>query len=66
MNRAIASMKARVESGVRASKVRESQIRAEVITAGRNNEALEQVAMRLSIEDDVSNLSWTIVESALE
>jgi putative Mg2+ transporter-C (MgtC) family protein len=56
MNRAVASMKARVES----------KVRAEVITAGRNNEALEQVAMRLSIEDDVSNLSWTIVESALE
>lgn len=44
----------------------ETQIRAEVMTAGRNNEALEQVVMRLSIEDDVSNLSWTIVESAME
>ena len=29
-------------------------------------EALEQVAMRLSIEDDVSNLSWSIVQSAME
>lgn len=44
----------------------QTQISAEVMTAGRNNEALEQVVMRLSIEDDVSNLSWTIVETALE
>jgi putative Mg2+ transporter-C (MgtC) family protein len=44
----------------------ETRIRAEVLAAGRNNEALEQVVMRLSIEDDVSNLSWSIVESAME
>ena len=44
----------------------ETEIRAEVITAGRNNEVLEQIVMRHSIECDVSNLSWTIVESALE
>jgi putative Mg2+ transporter-C (MgtC) family protein len=44
----------------------QSRIRAEMMTAGRNNEALEQVVMRLSIEDDVSNLSWTVVESAME
>jgi putative Mg2+ transporter-C (MgtC) family protein len=44
----------------------QTQIRAEVRTAGRNNEALEQVVMRLSIEDDVSNLSWAIVESEME
>jgi putative Mg2+ transporter-C (MgtC) family protein len=37
-----------------------------LITAGRNNEALEQVVMRLSIEDDVSNLSWTVVQTAME
>jgi putative Mg2+ transporter-C (MgtC) family protein len=43
----------------------ETRIRAEVL-AGRNNEALEQVVMRLSIADDVSNLSWSIVESAME
>ena len=40
-------------------------IRAEM-TAGRNNEAIEQVVMRLSIEDDVSTLSWSIAESAME
>ena len=36
------------------------------MTAGRNNEALEQVVMRLSIEDAVSNLSWSVIESAIE
>jgi putative Mg2+ transporter-C (MgtC) family protein len=41
-------------------------IRAEMTTAGRNNEAIEQVVMRLSIEDDVSTLSWSILESAME
>lgn len=44
----------------------ETHIRAEVITAGRNNEALEQVVVRISIEEDVSNLSWAIVQSAME
>jgi putative Mg2+ transporter-C (MgtC) family protein len=44
----------------------ETHIRAEVLAAGRNNEALERVVMRLSIEDDVSNLSWSVVESAME
>jgi putative Mg2+ transporter-C (MgtC) family protein len=41
-------------------------MKAEMTTAGRNNEALEQVVMRLSIEDDVSNLSWSVVEAAME
>jgi putative Mg2+ transporter-C (MgtC) family protein len=44
----------------------QTHIRAEMTTAGRNNEALEQVVMRLSIEDDVSNLSWFIVQSEME
>ena len=43
-----------------------THIRAELITAGRNNEAVEQVVMRLSMEDEVSTLSWSIVESAME
>jgi putative Mg2+ transporter-C (MgtC) family protein len=47
-------------------KLEQTHIRAELITAGRNNEALEQVVMRLSIEDDVSNLSWTAVQTAIE
>ncbi len=44
----------------------ETHIRAEMTTAGRNNEAMEQVVVRLSIEEDVSNLSWAIVQSAME
>jgi len=44
----------------------QTHIRAEITTAGRNNEAIEQVVMRLSIEDDVSTLSWSIIESAME
>jgi putative Mg2+ transporter-C (MgtC) family protein len=47
-------------------KLEQTHIRAELIMAGRNNEALEQVVMRLSIEDDVSNLSWTAVQAAIE
>jgi putative Mg2+ transporter-C (MgtC) family protein len=44
----------------------QAHIRAEITTAGRNNEAIEQVVMRLSIENDVSTLSWSIIESAME
>ena len=44
----------------------QTHIRAELTTAGRNNEAVEQVVMRLSTEDDVSTLSWSIVESTME
>lgn len=44
----------------------QTHIRAEMTTAGRNNEALEQVVMRLSIEDDVSNLSWSVVQTEME
>jgi MgtC family len=43
-----------------------THIRAEVTTAGRNNEAVEQVVMRLLFEDDVSTLSWSIIESTME
>jgi putative Mg2+ transporter-C (MgtC) family protein len=44
----------------------ESNIRAEMTTVGRNNEAIEQVVMRLPIEDDISTLSWSVVETAME
>jgi putative Mg2+ transporter-C (MgtC) family protein len=44
----------------------QAHIRAEMTTAGRNNEAIEQAVMRLSIEDDVSTLSWSIAEPAME
>lgn len=43
-----------------------THIRAQVTTAGRNNEAMEQFVMRLSIEDEISALSWSVVESAME
>lgn len=52
--------------GEQDEEIDETHIRAEVLTAGRNNEALEQVVMRLSMEDDVSNLSWSIAESAMD
>jgi putative Mg2+ transporter-C (MgtC) family protein len=42
------------------------QISARMTTAGRNNEAIEQVVMRLSMEDEVSTISWSIVESDME
>ena len=44
----------------------QANIRAGMTTAGRNNEAIEQVVMRLSIEDDVSTLSWSIVGQQIE
>ena len=44
----------------------QTHVRAEIVTGGRNNEALEQVVMRLSVEDDVANLSWSIVDAAME
>ncbi len=44
----------------------ETHLRAELTTAGRNNEAVEEVVMRLSMEDEVSTLSWSIVESTME
>ena len=44
----------------------ETRLRAEVTTAGRNNEAIEQVIMRLSMEDYITNLSWSIVATTME
>jgi putative Mg2+ transporter-C (MgtC) family protein len=44
----------------------QAQITAGMRTVGRNNEAIEQVVMRLSIEEEVSNISWSIVEAAME
>jgi hypothetical protein len=43
----------------------ETHIHAEVMTAGRNCEALEPEVVRLSLEDEVSSLSWVVVESTL-
>ena len=44
----------------------QAQITAGMRTVGRNNEAIERVVMRLSIEEEVSNISWSIVEAAME
>jgi len=44
----------------------QTHLRAELATAGRNSEAVEQVVMRLSMEDEVTSLSWSIVESTME
>jgi putative Mg2+ transporter-C (MgtC) family protein len=44
----------------------QTNLTAELTTPGRNNEALEQVVIRLSLEDDVSMVSWSIVESTME
>jgi putative Mg2+ transporter-C (MgtC) family protein len=44
----------------------QTHLRAELTAAGRNNEAVEQVVMRLSMEDDVTALSWSIVATTME
>jgi len=44
----------------------QTHLRAEVVTAGRNNEAMEQVVIRLSMEEEITTLSWAIVDSAME
>lgn len=36
------------------------RLRAELLTAGRKNEDVEQIAIRLSIEPSVTSLSWSI------
>jgi len=38
-----------------------AHIRAEVITPGRNNEAVEQVVVRLSVENATITASWAIL-----
>jgi putative Mg2+ transporter-C (MgtC) family protein len=43
-----------------------TRIRAEVTTPGRNNELIEQIVMRLSIEDAVVTLSWSVAQSTME
>jgi len=45
---------------------KQTAVRAELATIGRNNEALEQIVMRLSIEDAVATLSWSIAQATIE
>jgi putative Mg2+ transporter-C (MgtC) family protein len=44
----------------------EDHIRAQIHTEGRNNDAIEQVVLRLSVEDDVYNVGWAIAELKME
>jgi putative Mg2+ transporter-C (MgtC) family protein len=43
-----------------------TNLRGEITTAGRNNEALEQVVVRMSMEEDVSVWNWSVVGSTIE
>ncbi len=43
-----------------------TRLRAEVATRGRQNEIVEQIALRLSIESGVTSLSWSVVPTAME
>ena len=43
-----------------------TRLRAEVGTNGRQNEKVEEIAVRLSIEPGVTSLSWSIVPSPIE
>lgn len=44
----------------------QTRLRIEVTTPGRNNEAVEEIVMRLSMEDELSTLSWSVVETKME
>lgn len=54
-----------IQSGENES-LNQTSVRAEMTTVGRNNEAIEQIVMRLSIEDSIESLSWSIVQSTME
>jgi putative Mg2+ transporter-C (MgtC) family protein len=43
-----------------------TRIRAELATVGRNNEAIERIVMRLSIEDAVATVRWAVVQATME
>jgi virulence factor MgtC-like protein len=42
------------------------QIRADMSTSGHDNQVLEQIVARLSLEPGVSAASWSIVPTILE
>jgi len=54
-----------IQSGENES-LNQTSVRAEMTTVGRNNKAIEQIVMRLSIEDSIESLSWSIVQSTME
>jgi len=43
-----------------------TRLRAEVATRGRQNDIVEGIALRLSIEPGVMSLSWSVVPTAME
>jgi putative Mg2+ transporter-C (MgtC) family protein len=43
-----------------------TNLRAEVTTPGSNNQAVEQIVVRLSIEPDVETISWSTVQTTME
>jgi putative Mg2+ transporter-C (MgtC) family protein len=43
-----------------------AQLRTEVSTPGRQNELIEQIAVRLTIEPSVTSLSWSVASAAIE
>jgi hypothetical protein len=42
------------------------RLRAEVSTRGRQNELIEKIALRLSIEPGITSMSWSVVPTAIE
>jgi putative Mg2+ transporter-C (MgtC) family protein len=43
-----------------------TRLRAEISTHGRQNDLVEKIAVRLSIEPGVTSLSWSVVPTAME
>ena len=43
-----------------------TRLRAEISTAGRQNELVERIALRLSMEPGVTSLSWSVVPTEME
>jgi putative Mg2+ transporter-C (MgtC) family protein len=43
-----------------------TNIRAEVTTPGSNNQAVEHIVVRLSIEPDIDTISWSAVQTTME
>lgn len=43
-----------------------TRLRAEVSTRGRQNELIEKIALRLSIEPGITSLSWAVVPTEVE
>jgi len=43
-----------------------TRLRAEISTRGRQNELIEKIALRLSIEPGIASMSWSVVPTAIE